>query len=758
MTSDPIDFVQFYQRFLAAVQGGTVRPIYRPDGQGFCYAEGIPDRVRFWEVEMASGTRKPFLNPARARRALQAELGHALPFRGLPFDNFEFVGASTIRFSIDRQPAGMVVPATLRLLDPDAATWLVDLDLDTYAVSRVPHAEKLRRSRAMPRNVRKGVLASDPGPSEVPSPDGRWLLGERDWNLVLRAVVDDRTSRLTTDGTEDDAWRVDGAVWSKDSARVAATRTNTSECRRMPLVEWLKPYEEVRFHPVTRVGGALPTQAAAVIDVRSGAVVNVDLPGERDQTVSPAGWRHDGAEAYFITTDRRQKYLRLFAADPATGAARQLCEEVQDTFIIGIRAVERFSPAMLLEDDERILWYSERDGWRHLYLYRTDGERVGRLTSGEFEVLSVVSVDLDRDTVYFTAHSDLDRPYDVHLCRVGLDGSGFRQLTSAAGLHSPVPTPGKTHFIDTHSAIDRPPSVDLVTADGEVPLVLASADVGGLAQLGLVPPEPFTVLAADGETTLHGVLYKPPGFDASKKYPVIEEIYGGPQESIHQVAFVDGRGLAAMMKASLGFVVYAVDGRGTPNRGKAFQDVAYGRFHEFHVEDHRHVLQEMLERHPFMDRRRVGVTGGSWGGYNTVRSMLLAPQLYHVGVAVCPVYDLEDHQAQALEPYMGLPIDRPQAYAAGSSLDIAGNLAGRLLMIHGTSDVNATFSATMKMCEALARADRPYDLIVMPDADHHFNNAGQHQGSYMQASTLRYFVEHLRPVSPAKTARTRTRK
>jgi dipeptidyl aminopeptidase/acylaminoacyl peptidase len=200
-----------------------------------------------------------------------------------------------------------------------------------------------------------------------------------------------------------------------------------------------------------------------------------------------------------------------------------------------------------------------------------------------------------------------------------------------------------------------------------------------------------------------------------------------------------------MAMATQGFVVFSVDGRGTPERGKAFQDVAYGRFHEFHVEDHRHVLTQLLERYPFMDAARIGVTGASWGGYNTVRAMLLAPELYKVGVAICPVYDLDDHMASALEPYMGLPVDRPDAFRAGSSLDLVERLKGKLLLVHGTADVNATFSATMKMCEALARADKSYDLVVVPGADHHFNNAGMHQQRYMQAAKMRYFIEHLAP-------------
>jgi len=751
---DLSEFLAFPERFARAVRGGIAAPTFAPDGKRLCFAEGAPDHTVIWEVELATGTKRPLIDNARLRAALEGECGYRAPFAGLPFSTFEFRGDSTIRFSVERQPDGLLNPAASVVLDPDARTWVLDFDLETEDLRRVPAVEIAARRRAVAKNVRKGVLASDPGPSELPSPDGVWLLGEQGPNLSLRAVSDDRVVLLTTTGTDDHPWSVDGAMWSPDSCRVSVTRADTRPCRRLPIVNWLKVDEEVTWLPFSRVGEPLATMAGAVIDVRLRQPVTLELPGEHDQMIFPAGWRHDGQEAYFLTTDRRQKYLRLYAVDAATGESRLVCEERQDTFILGIRGITRFSPQGILRDDSRLLWFSERDGWRHLYLYGTDGVEIGQVTSGEFETLDIVAVDLDGGTLVFTAHSDLDRPYDVHLCRVGLDGTGFAQLTQLPGVHNPIPGPGLTHFVDVHSAIDRPPATDLLTCDGLVVTTLAAADVSGLADLPLAAPQPFTALAADGETVLYGVLYTPPDFDPSEKYPVIEEIYGGPQIAVQQVGFADGRGVLAMAKAAMGFVVYTVDGRGTPERGKAFQDVVYGRFHEFHVEDHRHVLEQLLERHPFMDGTRVGVTGGSWGGYNTVRTLVLAPEQYHVGAAVCPVYDLEDHAALALEPYMGLPVDRPDAFRAGSSLVMLDRLVGKLLMIHGTSDVNATFSATMKMCDALARFDKEYDLVVLPGSDHHFVNGGVYNQRFAQAAVMRHFIKHLSPRLPANMVAT----
>ncbi len=632
------------------------------------------------------------------------------------------------------------------------AVWEVDPSSgarSAYVEPALSAWEAERRSRAVPRNVRGGFLAGDPGPFEVPAPDGRLFLGELDHDLAIRDVVDDRTRRLTEDGVEDDAWDVVGAVWSDDSLRVAATRKDTRGCHKIPVVSWLRTEEQVVSRPFTRVGCARPLTTGAVIDVRTSAVLEVALPGEHDQTVQPAGFRHDGREAYFLATDRRQKYLRLYAVDVQTGATRLVCEETQDTFIIGIGQAERFAPELILDGDERLLWYSERGGWRHLYLYGTDGTELGRVTSGAFEVVKVLGV--HGEAVLLTARSDPERPYDVHLCRVQLDGSGFRQLTAEPGVHDPVLSPSGRFVVDRHSSLDRPHATDLLTADGALVARLAEADVSGLAQLDFVPPEAFTVVAVDGETVLHGVLYKPPGFDPARSYPVIEHQYGGPQSITHPMTFGEPAGdygvTLGLQLAQLGFVVYTVDGRGTPGRGKAFQDVVYGRFHEYHVEEHAHVLRRLLDRHPFMDRTRIGVTGGSWGGYATVRSMLLEPELYRVGVARCPVYDLDDHMASAIEPYMGLPVDRPEAFRAGSSLALVDGLQGQLLIVHGTSDVNATFSATMKMCAAAARAGKHVGLVVIPEADHGFMAGEISFERYMREALMLHFVEQLAPAS-----------
>jgi dipeptidyl aminopeptidase/acylaminoacyl peptidase len=299
-------------------------------------------------------------------------------------------------------------------------------------------------------------------------------------------------------------------------------------------------------------------------------------------------------------------------------------------------------------------------------------------------------------------------------------------------------SPSGTTVVDIHSSVSRPPRTDLLRADGSLVKTLATAEISGLGELGFEPPEEFTVTALDGKTTLHGRLYRPTGFDASRRYPCVEYIYGGPQLALHPNDFTTES--LSRLFAQLGFVSFVVDGPGTPGRGKAFQDAVAGRFGQFEIEEHANVVRQLGERYTFLDTGRVGILGGSWGGYNTVRALLRAPDTYHVGVAIYPVADCLDQFGLAIEPYLGLPQDDPVAYAAGSTLPLVDALRGKLYLVHGSSDVNAPLSATMKLVDAFMRVGKPFDLLVVPEMDH--SMAGW-RGQYILDRAAEYLVEHL---------------
>ena len=732
---------EMYARYMAIpslIEGGVICPDAGPlgaaacavnwmaDGQSFWFAEGQPDQTVIQRTDPAAGVTEPLFDTERLREALTPALGHEPPYAGLPFDSFTFAGEgagqgeSIVRFTVEDRG--------------------FELDLDNYTVTPRPAAESEAAARAAPRVVREGFTSGAPAVMEVPSPDGRWLLTEKDHGLWARATFDGREHPVMEDGEEDYAWSVEGAMWAPDGARVAAMKQDSRHMERVPILHWLKQTEEVEYAPYAKAGNPMPRQELHIVDVVGRRAVQVDV-GEDEQILSPVGWLPDGSEYLFLRMFRSYETLHLVAADPATGDTRVVLEETQPTFIKGIGSTPSWRAlARPLTDGERFLWISERDGWDHIYLYGMDGLLIRRLTAGEWPVLGIVHVDEAAGVVYFTGHMEEERPYDTHLYRVSLDGGDVVRLTEGEGQHSATVSPSGAYIVDTHSSTSRPPRTEVRTADGEFVHLVTEADVSALDELGWIPPEEFVVKAADGETDLYGVIYKPHDFDPARKYPVIDYIYNGPFISWVPKTFTDGRGLSQAALAQLGFVVFMVDGRGTTERGKAFQDVAYRNFGRNEIPDHRAAMENAAATRPWMDLDRVGIHGGSWGGYMTVRALVLEPDFYDVGVAVNGVYDIHDQNAWAIEPYMDRPWENPEGYDYGSSLRLADQLEAKLLLIHGTSDVNATFSATMKLVEALIRAGKPHDLIVVPEQPHWFT--GQ-SAAFTDAARRRYFQEHL---------------
>ncbi len=731
--SEPEAMYYRYLEFPSYVKGGSVQAHWMADGSSFWYAEGAPANTVIWKVDpranplagLRAGTKTPLFDTARLRQALTPLLGYEPPYQGLPFAEFTFVGEGekAVKFSVEGKE--------------------FILQLDSYMIAGAPVLSEMEKSRLVPQIVRKSFPSTGPDAMEVLSPDRRWFAGVKDYNLWLRSTYDGRSVQMTTDGVKDYEWGVNGAnqvKWSPDSFKLAVYKVDCRQCEKVPIVHWLKPKEEVEWLNYNYRVGSPPQVEVFIVDILSKRAVRVDTGKELDQIIVLLGWRPDGSEVLFFRTNPSVKELDLMAANPATGATRVVLTETQKTFIKDDWYT--WSDLLtLVEDGKRFIWQSERDGWDHLYLYGLDGTLIQRLTNGTFPVMRVVAVDAKAGYVYFTAHADRQRPYDTHLYRVTLEGKNFRRLTEATGQHSIEFAPSEQFFLDTHSSPDRPPAVELRSADGKLLQTLSKANIDALKELKWSPPEEFVVKAADGKTDLYGLLYKPYDFDPNKKYPVIEYIYAGPWICVWCPRTFTIRGQLIKLSralAQLGFIVFGVDGRGTPERGKEFQDVVYGNLGRHEIPEHVAVLKQLAEKRPYMDLSRVGIFGHSWGSYFTVRALLLAPDVYHVGVASAIDAELGLWEVT----WMGLPRDNKEAYEYGSNLRFAGNLKGKLLLISGTSDLNTPFAETMKMVEALIRAGKPYDLVVLPEQNHIPSGTSL---VYMFEAIRRYFQEHLKP-------------
>ncbi|MDA2914120.1 S9 family peptidase, partial [Acidobacteriia bacterium AH_259_A11_L15] len=715
-----------YLEFASYVKGGSIEPHWMADGSSFWYAEGAPANTVIYKVDPRANTKIPLFDTPRLRKTLTPLLGHEPPYQGLPFEEFSFLDQTekAVKFTVENKE--------------------FILQLDTYTITRAPVISEEEKSRLVPQIVPHPFINM----REEASPDRRWFAGVKDYNLYLRSTYDGRSVQLTTDGIQGYAWGHDiwnrWTKWSPDSFRLAVTKVDLREYPKIPILHYLGLREELEWaHDYNPLAGErIPQTELFIIDVLSRHAVRVNTGEEPHYFlyISP-GWRPDGRELLFQKGSLDWKKLELMAADPETGTTRVVLTETQKTFIIGVERPHVYERLFIwLPDGNKFIWISERDGWRHLYLYSIDGNLIRQLTEGAFPVVEVVTVDGKNGWVYFTAHGDPQRPYDTHLYRVNMEGKGFARLTEATGQHAIQFAPSKDFFLDAHSSVVRPPAVELRKADGTLLRTLSRADIDSLIkELRWNPPEEFVVKAADGETDLHGMLYKPHDFDPDRKYPVIEVIYGGPHNAIVSRSFIrirtviDPRALA-----QLGFVTFQMDARGTPRRGKEFQDVAYGNIGRYEIPDHVAALRQLAETRPYMDLSRVGVTGISFGGYMTIRALLLAPDVYHVGVASAPPAGIEQWGF-----YMGSPVDNKEGYEYASNLGFASNLKGKLLLIHGTNDEIAPFSNTMKVVDALIRAGKRFDLLILPEQPHRLFEGTM--AGYWRESIRRYLQEHLKP-------------
>ncbi len=610
--------------------------------------------------------------------------------------------------------------------EPASERWARDAD------------ERLRRTFELgspePRTYRRAVPGLDTQlVPETPSPDGRHLVSTRDGNIVLRSRYDGRERLWTSDGTPDVHWRFDPhdpaadrlgwaspvTNWSPDGTRLAAYRVDVSGVAPVPKIHYLGDQDQVEFRQRPKAGATLERATLAVLDVHGTPPVEIDLGDTTDCYPVYAGWLPDGSELLVVRMSRDCRQLDVFAADPATGSVRPLFSETGETFLRIHHDVWFGRKAGLWPgpDGTQLVWLSDRDGWLHLYAYDLDGKPLRQLTSGAWPVKTVQRI--AGGFVYFTAHHDQARPYDVHLCRVPVDGGEVTRLTDGDGLHRPALSPDAGAFVDTWSTPSQPPVSALRRADGTVLAELSRADTTALDELGWVPPEQFTVTAADGETELWGVMFFPGDFDPARRYPLVEYVYAGPQEEVNTTDWAGGfftRPARAL--AQLGYVTVLLDARGTPGRSKAFHDAVYGDWAGARVADHAGAIGQLVERHDFLDADRVGVMGHSWGGYSAFRLLADRPDVYRAAVANSPAFDT--YASVLYECYLGLPQQNPDVYAAADALPLAAELQGALMIACGTSD-HQTWTDAIKMTEALVRAGKPHEFVILPGQPHWYD-------------------------------------
>jgi len=709
-------------KVMTLIKGGIImKANWMADGNSFWYAEGAPENTVIYKFDPQKKSKTPLFDNPRLRKALAETLGKEPPQKGLPFAEFVFVeGERKMKFSVEGRE--------------------FICDLKSYQIEEAPslsEEEKEKKKRMTPKSI---PFLLGYTTEELLSPDEKWFAGMKDFNLYIRSTEDDSITMLTEDGVDSYAWDMWNAApeWSPDSSKLAITKVDARKMESIPLVNWLDDDEKVIRQPYSRAGRPLWNTELFVVDIASKTKMPVDTGDLADKFISIMGWLPDGSEFIFYLIDREFKKLELIAANPKTGATRLILTETQETQL-NFPGFGK-TPLPLLEDGKKFIWQSERDGWNHLYLYDIQGNLIQKLTEGTLHIDSISAVDEKNGWVYYLALGDEDYPYAKNLYRANLKTEKIERLTEGKGDRIVHVSPSKKYFLDVYSTVSSIPQTNLRKADGTFIQTVTVANIDALKEhLKWSPPEEFKAKAADGKTDLYGLIFKPYNFDPDKKYPVVDYIYNGPHSTFFPLSIPGVVSNPETALCHLGFVTLLFEGRGTNGRGKAFQDITYGKMGQVEIEDHAAVLKQLAKDRSYMDLDRVGIYGISYGGYMTLRAMLLKPDVYKVGVASAPLADL-GHAMAYTEHYMGLPRNNKKGYEDGSCLPLAGNLKGRLLMIHATKDVNAPFSGTIKMADAFIKAGKRFDLMILPEQPHvPYGDKGRY---WLQLNHC-YFQEHL---------------
>jgi dipeptidyl-peptidase-4 len=727
------------EKFLAAsvtplVFGATVRPTWLTDGRVW-YRNAIAEGFEYVFVDPARRTRARAFDHARLAAALSVAADTTYePFR-LPFTQFDLAQhGQSIQF------------------ETRGRRFTCDLQGNRC------EAEPPRRSNADP-------------PVSV-SPDGKRGAFIRGYNLWVRDLETGQEAQLTTDGVEDFGYATDNAgwtrsnrpilLWSPDSRKIATFQHDGRNVGMMYLVNTAIGHPTLQAWKYPLPGDRdIFTIQRVIIELDGARVIRLQMPADPHRSTlcdhvacrgggwADVQWYPDASQLAFVSSSRDHKEAKLRIADARTGAVRDVLEEkVPTQFESGFGRVNWH----VLPASNEVIWFSERDDWGNLYLYDLHtGQLKHAITSGEGPVLQLLRIDEKSRTLYVTAAGrEKGRdPYFRHFYRVGLDGKNLKLLTPEDADHEVTLSPDGRYFVDSYSRPEVPTVTVLRDAEGRTQLQLETADISRLLATGWTPPIPFTVKARDGKTDLHGLMYRPAAFDSTMKYPIINNIYPGPQAgSVGTRQFsASARGDTRAL-AELGFIVIQLDAMGTPMRSKSFHDAYYGDMADNGLPDQVTAMEQLAQRHSWIDLERAGIYGHSGGGFASTGAILRYPDFFKVAVSQAGNHDNRLYEDDWGERYHGLlqrNSDGTDSYDSQANQNLAKNLKGKLLLAHGTLDANVPPNSTLILVNELIRHNKDFDLIMMPNRGHGFGGE-----PYMTRRRWDYFVKHLMGAEPPK--------
>ncbi|MEE2024756.1 MULTISPECIES: S9 family peptidase [Alkalimonas] len=713
------------ERWLPLTRDVMLAPVWASDGDTFHYKLSVEGGFYFFRQSLTGSAPQLAFDHDKVASGISAATGHSYQAEVLPFEQFQFteqMEAITFYLNNARWQCQLQTPDCRDITEPRQGS--------AFGVVR--------------------DLNQDVDASPLWSPDGRYQALVRGHNLLLL----DQQGRLllkTDDGNGSNFYDPQSIRWAPDSSALLLVRVQPGTARYVTRVlaapeDQLEPKVIQQLYP--KPGDAVDIDQPVLIKLQAKTVTPIENalfanPYRIDQLV----WQQDSSAFTFRYTERGHQRMRIIHVDAATAKATALVTEDSPTFVNLWAAFHQ----PLQQGVQGVVWLSERDGWAHLYRTDRSGKKLQQLTSGNWRVRQVLAIDENAGHVWFTAsgyYPEQD-PYYEQLFRVDLAGGNLTALTERNAHHEVVLSPDRQHFIVRYSRVDLPYVTELrQSSDGALIRTLAQADISRLTAAGFRPPQPFVAKGRDGATDIWGLIVKPQNFDPEKRYPVIENIYAGPHDSFVPKSFwpfgfhAGGDKVIGMQAlADLGFIVVQIDGMGTANRSKAFHDVAWQDLADSGFPDRILWHQAAADSFPWYSiEGGIGIYGASAGGQSTVAALLFHPDFYRVGVAYAGCYDNRMDKISWNEQWLGYPVG-PQ-YAASSVVEQAHLLQGQLLIINGEQDSNVDPASTMQLVDALIRADKDFDLLIVPGGEH---SVGRSSGPirYVQRRQFDFFIRHL---------------
>lgn len=708
-------------------------------GKRFHYRKTVEGGFAFVEVFTCTLRKRAPFDATKLASALRAATGTQVNPVRLPFETFTYSGNNNDAVSVTA--AGK--------------TWTCSIGSEgqagAYSCStRPPGAGNRPRGFGVVRDLK--VPANN---SPRRSPNGAWEAFVQDNNVVIRPTGNGNgtAQTISQDGTASNFYDPETIVWSPDSAKLVVYRVVPGFAREVIRVEAAPTTQKqplVRTQLYPKPGDDIDQEQPVLFHIGAGQSQLIEVDNALFPTpwqLSRPAWRSDSSEFVFDYQQRGHGQARVVAVSGATGEARAIVTEVAGKFINADRRY-RYDVG---DGSKEMLWISERDGWRHLYLVSTPDGTITQITKGNWLVRDVITVDNAKRLIWFYA-SGVDEgkdPYFKHAFRVGFDGSGLTRLTLEDATHEVRFNSDRSRFVDTYSRVDLPTVSELRTGNGTLVATLETTDISRLAAEGFKAPEVFVAKGRDGATDIWGLIVRPYDFDPAKKYPVIENIYAGPHDSFvpkswWPFGYHSGGDKVIGMQAvaDLGFIVVQMDGMGTANRDKAFHDVAWKNLADSGFPDRILWHRAAAARYPanYDISKGVGIYGASAGGQSTLNALLFHGDFYKQGVAYAGCYDNRMDKISWNEQWLGWPVD--ESYAAASGVDHASKLRGGILLIVGEQDSNVDPASTAQVVDALIKADKDFELLVVPGAEHAVGRSEEPR-DYPQRRQMEFFVRKI---------------